>query len=210
MAENDHIKTIYKSRNILLDILKQRGYDTGDYDGFGINEIHAMYQSKQLDLLLSNKSDDIEKKTYIKYNLAKTLRPNNIYELIEDLYNIEEILKKKDDLIIIIKDEPNETLEKLLKQIWHQDGIFIIIINIQRLQFNILEHSLVPKHTVLNESDAEKIKIKYNITSDDMIPGISRFSPVAQVLGIRPGQLCEIVRPSKTSITSNFYRICSQ
>jgi hypothetical protein len=91
MAENDHIKTIYKSRNILLDILKQRGYDTGDYDGFGINEIHAMYQSKQLDLLLSNKSDDIEKKTYIKYNLAKTLRPNNIYELIEDLYNIEEI-----------------------------------------------------------------------------------------------------------------------
>jgi DNA-directed RNA polymerase subunit H (RpoH/RPB5) len=98
----------------------------------------------------------------------------------------------------------------LLKQIWHQDGIFIIIINIQRLQFNILEHSLVPKHTVLNESDAEKIKIKYNITSDDMIPGISRFSPVAQVLGIRPGQLCEIVRPSKTSITSNFYRICSQ
>ena len=55
-----------------------------------------------------------------------------------------------------------------------------------------------------------KIKIKYNITSDDMIPGISRFSPVAQVLGIRPGQLCEIVRPSKTSITSNFYRICSQ
>ena len=43
-----------------------------------------------------------------------------------------------------------------------------------------------------------------------MIPGISRFSPVSQVLGIRPGQLCEIVRPSKTSITSKFYRICSQ
>jgi len=74
-----------------------------------------MYQNKQLDILLSKPLEECgkEKKVYIKYNLSKTLRPNNIYDIIEDLYNIEKMLKKRDDLIIIIKEEPNETLEKM-------------------------------------------------------------------------------------------------
>ena len=45
----------------------------------------------------------------------------NIYEYIEDLYVLEEILTPKDDLIIIMKDAPNETLQKLLKDIWEND-----------------------------------------------------------------------------------------
>ena len=212
MAENEYIKQIYKSRNILLNILKDRGFNTDDYSGFSISEIHAMYQSKQLDILLSKplQETENEKKVYIKYNLSKTLRPNNIYDIIEDLYNIEKMLKKRDDLIIIIKEEPNETLEKMLKHIWEQEKIFIIIINIQRLQFNILKHSLVPKHIVLTDNEAKIFKTQYNIFDDSHIPEISRFSPVSQVIGIRPGQICRIERPSKTSITANFYRICSQ
>ena len=51
---------------------------------------------------------------------------------------------------------------------------------------------------------------KYNFLNDSHIPANSRFSPVSQVIGIRPGQICRIQRPSKTSITTNFYRICSQ
>ena len=212
MAENEYIKQIFKSRNIILEILKDRGFQTDDFSGFSISEIHAMFQNKQLDILLTKQLDDSgkEKKVYIKYNTSKTLRPNNVYEIIEDLYNIEKLLKKRDDLIIIIKEEPNETLVKMLKHIWDQEKIFIVIINIQRLQFNILNHTLVPKHIVLTDEEANEVKTKYNILDDSSIPAISRFSPVSQVIGIRPGQLCRIERPSKTSITTNFYRICSQ
>lgn len=211
MAENEFIKKIFKSRNIILNILKDRGFNTDDYSGYSISEIHAMYQNKQLDILLKKMlENEKEKKIYIKYNLSKTLRPANIYDIIEDLYNIEKILKKRDDLIIIIKEEPNDTLEKMLRHIWDQEKIFITIINIQRLQFNILEHSLVPKHIVLSDEEALAVKKQYNILDDSNIPEISRFSPVSQVIGIRPGQLCKIERPSKTSIVTNFYRICSQ
>ena len=42
------------------------------------------------------------------------------------------------------------------------------------------------------------------------MPQISRYDPVAQAIGLRPGQICKITRPSKTAITSNYYRICSQ
>ena len=68
---------------------------------------------------------------------------------------------------------------------------------------------MVPKHRILTDIEADEIKKKYNIINNN-IPEISRLEPISQVLGIRPGQIVEILRPSKTSITSLFYRICSQ
>jgi DNA-directed RNA polymerase subunit H (RpoH/RPB5) len=57
------------------------------------------------------------------------------------------------------------------------------------------------------EEENEMMK-RYNITEKTQLPDISRFDPVAQVIGIRPGQICEIKRPSKTAIFSLYYRVC--
>ena len=207
MAQSTHIVEVFKSRNNILSLLEKQGYNVSNYQGSSINEVHSMYQTKQMDMLVTNEENN--KKAYIKYHLNKNLRHNNIYDYIEDLYNLEQILTKQDDLIIVIKDEPNEPLLKILSNIWEQDGIFITVFNITRLQFNILEHTLVPPHRKLLLEEANDIKKKYNITDDSQIPDISRFSPVAQAIALRPGDLCEIIRPSRTSITSKFYRICS-
>ena len=130
--------------------------------------------------------------------------------MLDDLFQMEEILTKDDTIYIIIKDDMNETLKELLKHIWEQDGIFIVMQNIKRLQFNILEHSLVPPHRIItNEEEIKEIKDRYNITNENQFPDISRFDPVAQVICIRPGQICQITRPSKTAIKAMYYRICS-
>tara|TARA_Y100000591_G_C21628966_1_gene591766 strand:- start:344 stop:847 length:504 start_codon:yes stop_codon:yes gene_type:complete len=166
-----------------------------------------MFNTKQLDMLVENPTTG--KKAYVKFHLSKSLRNNNIQEYIEDLFNLDNILKKSDDLIIVLKDEPNDSLIKIVKNILEQQNIFIILYNIKRLQFNILEHELVPSHRVLSEKEASDIKKKYNIKDDSQIPDISRFSPVSLAIGIRPGDMCEIMRPSKTAIMAPFYRICS-
>ena len=208
MSQNGNVVAqIYKSRLTIIAHLKSQGYDTTDYENFGINEVNIMYNSKQLDMLL--KKND-ETKSYVKYHpLNKILSVKNIREYIDDLFELEEVLKKNDNLIIIIKDEPNETLQKILRNIWEQDKIFIIILNINRLQYNVLEHELVPPHRVLNTKEEEDFRKKYNVMDDKQVPDISRFSPVAQAIGIRPGNICHIIRTSKTAISSNFYRICS-
>jgi len=206
MAQSGQIVQIFNSRKNILDILDNRNFDISNYEGSSINEVHTMFQAKQLDMLLTNNEG---KKVYIKYHLAKTLRHNNIQDNIDDLYNLEEILTKNDDLVIIIKDEPNDSMNKILKNIWEQDNIFITIFNIKRLQFNILNHELVPQHIVLSKENEEKVKARYNISDNSQVPGISRFSPVAQAIGLRPGEMCKITRPSRTAITSEFYRICS-
>lgn len=205
------ITTIFKSRQTLLQLLQQQKYDISDYEEFSVNEVHIMYNNKQLDMLMSSdESVDTKKKVYVKYHLAKTLPRQNINDYIDDLYNLEEVLSKGDTLIIVIKQEPNDPLLNILRQIWEQDGIFIIVYNLERLQFNILEHSYVPKHVIMNELEIIEMKKKYNIKDDIEIPEISRFDPVAVAIGMRPGNICKIVRPSKTAITANYYRLCSQ
>ena len=129
--------------------------------------------------------------------------------MIDDLFVLSETLQKSDTLFIIIKDDPNETLINELKHIWESDGIFIVVESIKRLQFNILEHVLVPPHRVLVDQEVNTIMKRYNIMDKSQMPNISRFDPVARVIGLRPGQVCEIIRPSKTSIMTNYYRVCT-
>ena len=205
-TQSGQIIEIYNSRKTIIDLLEAQKYDVSQYKDFGINEVNTLIQTKQMDMLL--KKTTMDKSVYVKYHLAKSLRPVNIYEYIEDLFTLEEVLKKKDDLIVIMKDEPNDTIKKTLTDIWEKDGIFIIVINIKRLQYNILKHQLVPEHIVMSAEEATAIKQKYNLIDDSQIPDISRFSPVSQVIGIRPGELCRIYRPSKTAIKAEFYRIC--
>lgn len=206
------ISSIYNSRKVVLELMTKQGYNIDDYANFSINEVNSMKNNNQLDMLLEMKEEDSrskrKNKIYIRYYLTKTIRPSNLHEMIDDLFNLEETLTKDDTLFIIIKDEINETLTNELKEIWERDGIFVIIENIKRLQFNILKHILVPEHNLIDDKKVEDIMKRYNISNKNQFPDISRFDPVAKAIGLRPGQVCHIIRPSKTSIKSDYYRIC--
>ena len=206
------ISSIYKSRTILLELMGMQGYNVYDYEGFTVNEVNTMKVNNQLDMILEKNTEDVDlkrkTKIYIRYYLAKSLRPQNLQEMIDDLFNTEEVLTKYDTLFIVVKDEVNETLLNALKHIWEQEKIFIVIQNLKRLQFNILKHILVPPHRILSNAEVLAVKKRYNVMSDAQFPDISRFDPVAQAIGIRPGQVCEIIRPSKTAISAPYYRIC--
>jgi DNA-directed RNA polymerase subunit H len=206
------ITSVYNSRKTILNLMEKQDYHVEDYLNFSINEVNAMFQNKQLDMLIEKNVEEedtkIKKKIYIKYYLLKTIRPATIHEMIDDLFHLEEILTKQDTLYIITKDEVNETLMNELKHIWEKDKIYIVLQNIKRLQFNILEHVLVPNHKIISKMEVEDVKKRYNIKENDIFPEISRFDPVAQAICIRPGEVCKIDRPSKTAIKSIYYRIC--
>ena len=44
-----------------------------------------MLQNKQLDMLVEN---DEDRKVYVKYHLAKSLRPQYIHDIIDDLFQL--------------------------------------------------------------------------------------------------------------------------
>jgi len=203
---------IYKSRQVVLELMNKQGYNINDHKDFSINEINTLKANNQLDMFLTQNDEDVDthrkRKIYIRYYLAKPLRPANLRELIDDLFNTEQVLTTDDILYIVVKDEVNDTLLSNLKHIWETDNILVIIQPIKRLQFNILEHILVPPYRILSKKEEADIRTQYNIMSDAQFPDLSRFDPIAKAICVRPGQVCEIIRPSKTAIYSKYYRLC--
>lgn len=207
MSNSNRILSLYKSRKTILEHLDDLDYETKEYVGFSINEIDAMYVNKQLDLLITHKSND--KKVYVKYYLdAKQIRPANLDNIIEDLFVIDNVLTKNDTLIIITEDEPNDTIINKMKYLFDSEGVFVVLHNIHRLQFNLLQHALVPTAVILNDTEIEEMKRKYNIKSLQQLPEISRFDPQALAICMRPGQVCMIFRKSATALSYTYYRIC--
>ena len=208
---SSRIISIHKSRQTILSQLQRQGYDVEDYINFSMNEIDSMLSNSQLDMLLTNPKSD--SKIYIKYYFtikqnSKQIKKEVLDNIIEDLFVIEEVLTKKDTLIVIIDDEPNDSILSRIKYLYDHDGIFVIIHNIHRLQFNILEHTLVPNMKILNDNEEEEFMKKYQINDKSQLSEISRFDPQALVVGLRPGNICHIQRPSITALTSDFYRVC--
>jgi len=205
---NNRILKLFKSRQIILDQLEELQYDTSEHHEFSINEIDAMNNNSQLDMLISHNDDG--RKVYVKYYLAaKQIRPPNLDDIIDDLYNIDNILTKKDTLIVITDDEPNDTIISKLKYLYDHDGIFVVIHNINRLQYNILKHALVPEAYILGDTEVAELKKTYNILDvRQQLPEISRFDPQSLAICMRPGQVCRFKRDSLTAMTYNYYRIC--
>jgi DNA-directed RNA polymerase subunit H (RpoH/RPB5) len=220
MSKSSLISSIYQSRLVILELLEMQGYDISNYKGIDINEINTLHETSMLDIIVEkNNQEDgeetkgepessIREKMYIHYYYDGKISQSKIQNLIDELYVAQEILTQNDGIMIIIDSEPNETINNFVHHIWEKDGIFIIVQSLKRLQFNVLKHELQPKFKILNEKETDYVRKKYNIMSDSNWPEISRFDPVCKATFIRPGQIFEITRPSKTALVSNYYRIC--
>ena len=232
------ISRLYNARKNLLDLLISQGYDVDGYTSFGVNEVNAMFMHKQLDMLVemkSNKDKDnkdnkdkdkgkYKKKAYIKFHLEKMLSTSHINDLVEDLYILgaggeiggmgisananDTVLTDKDVLIIVTRQEV-KTMNQYLNRLFLQ-GRFIVLLSLDRLQFNILNHQYVPPHTILSKEESDEMMKKYNIADKSQLPDISRYDPVALAMGMRPGDVCKIDRASKSALHSTYYRVCVQ
>ena len=206
-ASSNKILSVYNSRNTLVEILTDKGYKTDDYSAFSINEVDAMYKNTQLDMLLTHSKNG--RKVYIKYYLkAKQIKKPDLDDIIEDLYFIENVLTKEDCLIIVTEDEPNDTIVAKINYLYEHDGIFIVIHNIKRLQYNILKHTLVPKAKILSTAEVEALKQRFNLMSVKQLPEVSRFDPQSLAICLRPGEVCKYDRKSATALSTEYYRVC--
>jgi len=74
------------------------------------------------------------------------------------------------------------------------------------MEFDIHTHTLVPKHTKLNEKEVEELLKKYNI-SKRQLPRISKKDPAIKDMKLKAGEIVKIKRKSPTSNEAFFYRV---
>lgn len=206
---NVTISRLYQGRMILIDLLKRQGFNVSGYEQFNMALMELMWANNQMDMLLQKQ--DGEEQLYVRHFLMQSFTVKNITDTICDLCEkTTTLITPRDSILFIVKEEPNDTIRNRLRHVWENEHIFLTVISLERLQFNILEHHLVPKHEIVtDENEVVMIKQRYNVEEDAQFPVLSRFDPVAQAIGLRPGQLCRILRASETAIETEFFRLCS-
>ena len=205
------VKELYISRHNLLKYLKNQNYDVSKYESFNIAEINAMkqnsmatYNTSQLNFEVLHSND--ERKCSVVYYLKSSMKQSILEGMIMDYYSEND--KNTSSLIIITLNPMNDSTQKTLKQTWKKYNEYVAMFDVPSLLFNILEHSFVPKHVKLDDDEKREIYKTYNIGNDNQVPEISMFDPVARALLMRPGELCEITRYDKISLTNKYYRLC--
>lgn len=203
----------YKSREILLELLKRRDFVTEDYEGFDKNEIDTMTRNNTLDMLMTTSPENTPlKKVYVKYlRVDESVSEALVNHTITDLYENSQVLSPQDMLVIVSNDEPNDKLQLYLTNLYENTkrSLFVTVLNIRRLQFNVLKHELQPREIhILTAQEKADLFAKLNIRSNRDLPEISRFDPLALALFLRPGEVCRFVRDSPVAITAEYYRVC--
>jgi DNA-directed RNA polymerase subunit H (RpoH/RPB5) len=186
---------VYRSRQILCRLMEARGKDTSSYHGESIQVVENMVHNDDVKMEFDN--------IRVVYYLGKGIRDSHIRNFIEETE-----LTPEQEMIVVLVTNPNDTIRKFQEYIYHTENLFVNVMYIRNLQFNILEHSLVPKHIILSEEEKKKVCEQYSITNYNQFPEISRFDPVSEAIGLQPDTLCRIIRNSKTAIQSEYFRMC--
>ena len=194
------------SRPFILEMLELRGYDTSKYKDNTNDELKMLISKGLLDMELTNPSN--QKKVFVKYLILNKIKnitlTKEINELIFNHFN--NINNSEYEIIIVIKDKKTDSLQHVIDSfISHKYNIQVFWI--KNLLYNVLKHDLVPHHRILTPEEYSVVKKKYNIQKNGL-PIISRNDPVAQYMGILPGNVCEITRKSETSGKYLSYRLC--
>jgi DNA-directed RNA polymerase subunit H (RpoH/RPB5) len=206
-----------KTRTNLIKMLQYRKIDVSAYEKFNQDELKKMLQQSLLDKSFTSAEvgplDMIVKNpdnshTYVKYRLDKIKTARAIESFIEQIYDTQ--LKPEDKLILVAPERINiqgSSFETMLNNFYNQKGYYVQIISLPQLLINIVNHRDVPHHEVIDENDKKELLTKYNIKPENL-PVILRDDAMARYLGLRPGEIVRILRPSPTSGTYVSYRIC--
>ena len=203
------VRKVFTARAILLKQLAALGYTTRMWNEETPAEIDMRIQNKELNFVLEPSGTMNEGATHIRFHIEKALRHIHINALADEFSEMAGYDRSKDTIVLISKDLPNDSVKSALETVYATKGIYIIVRALQELQFNILEHKLVPKQTKLTTPQTQDLKKQYRIQDvRKQLPGISRFDPAARAIQLRPGQVVKILRPSVNSGFTNYYRVC--
>jgi DNA-directed RNA polymerase subunit H (RpoH/RPB5) len=130
---------------------------------------------------------------FFDYKITSTAKGSLINEF---------LIKNNDDYKILIVDDINNKSEKSIYAYYTVVEIF----KFTELQINIVDHELVPVHSVLSEDEAEIFLKEYNAKKKNM-PLLLTLDPVAKYYNMKHGNICKIIRPSISAGESFYYRL---
>ncbi len=198
-------KSVYQQINdvktTIIKIFTNRGF------------IDKSNRDKYIGKLIEDENDDLEyminldnsknynteiknKKVYIKifnYKISSINEKSPIGEFLKKYTNEYKFL--------VVQDITPKTEENI-----NMYDTQVEIFKFNKLQSDITEHVLVPKHEVLTKEEGENVLESYRARKRDM-PLIRTNEDVAKYYNMKPGEITRIYRPSPLTCESIAYRL---
>ena len=151
--------------------------------------------------------------TTIIFALTKKLRTDIIDQLKKSKTNIDSFIDAyngKNNIILIFGNDilttPTITQLNLIDKILQKKKGMLQYFQLNELQFNPTKHQLVPPHRKLTTEETTEIMNKYLIKNKLQMPIILRTDVIAKWLGLKQGEIVEIIRINENSGKSYYYR----
>jgi DNA-directed RNA polymerase subunit H (RpoH/RPB5) len=212
---------LLRSRQTILDILEDRGYDTTPYRNIAPEQILALAEgtSRALDIVVKKRSDPTPSgvvapcdRAYVVYILQDRIRLR-VGTFVRDIY-VEEGDEDKgptkaDDVIVILNEPYHEVFDKAALQMWQQQKARMTFFHLKQVVVHLGRHVLVPPHRKLTPEEGKAEMAKLHVTQKSQFPLIKHHDIQARLMGLVPGDIVEVLRPSPTAGVSRILRICA-
>lgn len=219
----DLVDILYRSRVTLLDHLEYfHKYNTAKYRKFSHKEIgemlaagthqdnNSVYPAFQMELQKHEGEEEQPSKCLVIYALANRMK-QKLVTLISNIIEPEggDPLDVDTTEVIVIVNEPiMPNFHSTAAQAWITKRARFRFFYAASLVNNPLNHFLVPKHEKVPKEEEEGL-LKSLYAEKKQLPLI-RFheDPIAKMIGLLPGDIVKITRPSPMTGECVMYRVC--
>jgi DNA-directed RNA polymerase I, II, and III subunit RPABC1 len=193
-------QTLFKIRKTVLEMINDRGYIIPDNENISFEEFSIKYNNKNIDIYIK---DEFNNKNFYVYfhNEIKNFSKADLKNVVQKV--ITQYQDEKINLILILKEKENSAVSKeLMKDIYGNVEVFLR----KNMIFNVTHHVYVPKHILLNKDEEKELTEKY-YTTKNKLPKLSKTDPIAKYYGMKPEQVCKIIRKSPEVGEYIYYRL---
>jgi len=193
-------KNMFKVRQTLLEMIKDRGFIVQDNENITFEEFIIKYDNKNLDIYIDDKENN--KSFYIHFhNETKNFSKSDLKNIVQKMISL--YGDKYINIILLLREKENSAVTKeLSKDMYKNIEIFLK----KNMIFNITHHILVPKHTILSIEEEKELLDKYS-TTKSKLPKIFKSDPITKYYGAKPDQIFKILRKSPEVGESVYYRL---
>lgn len=215
--EAELLDLIVRSRPTILNILENRGYTVDAYRNINPMELigYATTDPKLLRINAPKTPDSAAplERAVVIYWIDGYYRLRNETE-IDHLFMAgagrDMLDPTRDDVIIVLAEQFHDVFHAQAIKQWNERGARISYFNIKNLISNPADHVMVPPHRKLSSAEIATVMKGLNLRRKAELPHIKfHIDMQARVLGLVPGDIVEIKRPSETAGESITYRVCS-
>jgi DNA-directed RNA polymerase subunit H (RpoH/RPB5) len=212
------LNVLFQSRKTLMKLLENRGYNMKPYEKFGPIEIAAMAAAStgsagtgafRMDLTKVEKGPGITNcRVEYSLNRIKNKIPGFLDALTEE-GNEAAVNPATTELIVILLEPIVESFHIAALTIYSSKGLRVNFFQAHTIVNNPTEHVLVPKHELVPSSEHAEFMATNRIKSKTQLPLIKFHEDmIARIMGLLPGDIVKITRPSPSAGEYISYRLC--